>query len=72
MFDNKILANKNIIPNDKQSPEITSGIRLGTTCITNQNYSQEDVRKLSEIIIQILNKQKYDKETLNKIILRYN
>lgn len=72
LFDNKILANKNIIPNDKQSPEITSGIRLGTTCITNQNYSQEDVRTLSKIIIQILNKQKYDKEMLNKIILKYN
>lgn len=72
LFENKILTNKNIIPNDKQSPEITSGIRLGSTCITNQNYSQEDVKKLSEIIIQVLNKEKYDKEVLNEIILRYN
>ena len=72
LFDNKILVNKNLIPNDKQSPEITSGIRLGTTYISNQKFSQEDVRTLSEIIIQILNKQKYDKELLNNIISKYN
>lgn len=72
LFDNKILANKNLIPDDKQSPEITSGIRLGTTCITNQNYSQEDIRILTDVIIRILKKQKYDIELLNKIVLRYN
>lgn len=54
LFKGHILANKNIIPKDKLSPEITSGIRLGTTYITNQGYEEKDVAKLSNYIVDIL------------------
>lgn len=54
LFKNHILANKNIVPCDNQKPEITSGIRLGTTYITNQNYCKSDVERLARYIIRIL------------------
>lgn len=53
LFENHILANKNIIPNDNERPEIASGIRLGTTYITNQNYCKNDIEKLAESIAKI-------------------
>lgn len=57
LFENHILANKNIVPYDDQKPEITSGIRLGTTYITNQNYCKSDIERLAKYIIRILNEK---------------
>lgn len=58
LFKNHILANKNIVPNDNRTAEITSGIRLGTTYITNQKYSKLDIEKLSKYILEILRERK--------------
>ena len=40
-----ITVNKNTVPNDPQSPFVTSGIRLGTAAITTRgfNKSQPDI-----------------------------
>ncbi|OKP95552.1 aminotransferase class I/II-fold pyridoxal phosphate-dependent enzyme [Paenibacillus sp. P46E] len=53
-YENNLLVNKNLIPEDLASPEITSGIRLGTVCISNLNYSNDDVILLAEMIANIL------------------
>ena len=45
LFKGKILSNKNQIPFDKNSLETPSGIRIGSTCITNLNFDAEDVIK---------------------------
>ncbi|URJ23852.1 serine hydroxymethyltransferase [Blochmannia endosymbiont of Camponotus sp.] len=50
-----IIVNKNSIPNDFRSPFITSGIRIGTPAITRRNFNENDVRKLSHWICDILN-----------------
>lgn len=41
-----ITANKNTIPNDPQSPFVTSGIRLGTAAVTTRGMNTEDMDRL--------------------------
>lgn len=45
-----ITANKNTVPNDPQSPFITSGIRLGTPAVTTRGFKEEDMREVAKII----------------------
>ena len=45
-----ITANKNTIPNDPQSPFVTSGIRLGTPAITSRGMNTEDMDRIAEAI----------------------
>ena len=45
-----ITANKNTIPNDPQSPFVTSGVRLGTPAATSRGLNTEDMDKVAEAI----------------------
>ena len=45
-----ITANKNTVPNDPQSPFVTSGIRLGTPAVTTRGFKEEDMRQVAKII----------------------
>ncbi len=45
-----ITANKNAIPNDPQSPFITSGLRIGTPAATTRGLKEEDMDKIAEYI----------------------
>lgn len=45
-----ITANKNTVPNDPQSPFITSGIRLGTPAVTTRGFIEEDMKEVAKII----------------------
>lgn len=45
-----ITVNKNAIPNDPQSPFITSGIRIGTPAVTSRGLKEEDMEKIAEYI----------------------
>jgi len=45
-----ITVNKNAIPNDPQSPFITSGIRIGTPAVTSRGMNEEDMEKIAEFI----------------------
>ncbi len=49
-----ITVNKNAVPNDPQSPFVTSGLRLGTPAITTRGFGQEETRQLSGWIADIL------------------
>lgn len=48
--DVHITANKNAIPNDPESPFVTSGIRVGTPAITTRGFVKEDMDKVAELI----------------------
>ena len=50
-----ITVNKNMVPFDKRSPFITSGIRLGTPAITTRGMGKGEMRKIVQFIDQILN-----------------
>ncbi len=45
-----ITANKNTIPNDPQSPFITSGLRLGTPAVTTRGFKEEEMKKIASWI----------------------
>ena len=49
-----ITVNKNSVPNDPQSPFVTSGLRLGTPAITTRGFGAEETRQLSGWIADIL------------------
>jgi len=45
-----ITANKNAIPNDPQSPFITSGVRLGTAAVTSRGFDEADMENIAGFI----------------------
>ena len=45
-----ITANKNAIPNDPQSPFVTSGVRIGTPAVTSRGLKPEDMDVIAECI----------------------
>lgn len=49
-----ITVNKNAVPNDPQSPFVTSGLRLGTPAVTSRGFVEEDCEQLSTWICDIL------------------
>lgn len=50
----KITVNKNGVPNDPQSPFVTSGIRIGTPAITTRGFMEEDAKKVAKAISSVL------------------
>ena len=49
-----ITCNKNAIPNDPQSPFVTSGIRLGTPAVTSRGMNTEDMDAIAEAIAMLV------------------
>ena len=45
-----ITVNKNAIPDDPKSPNITSGIRVGTPAVTTRGLKEEDMREIGKLI----------------------
>ena len=52
-----ITANKNTVPNDPQSPFVTSGIRLGTPAATTRGLKEDDFDKVAEAIADVINEK---------------
>lgn len=48
-----ITANKNTIPNDPQSPFVTSGVRLGTPAVTSRGFVEEDMKMVGQLICRV-------------------
>lgn len=49
-----ITCNKNTIPNDPQSPFVTSGIRLGTPAVTSRGMNVQDMDRIAEAIALVI------------------
>jgi glycine hydroxymethyltransferase len=49
-----ITVNKNTVPNDPQSPFVTSGIRIGTPALTSRGIGSEDAAKLAHWMCDLL------------------
>ncbi|NLY09885.1 MAG: serine hydroxymethyltransferase [Tissierellia bacterium] len=49
-----IAVNKNTIPFDKESPMVTSGIRLGTPAMTTRGMKEKDMEKIADFIARVL------------------
>ena len=50
-----ITANKNAIPFDKQSPFVTSGVRLGTPALTTRGMKEAEMISVAQLIGKVLN-----------------
>lgn len=47
-----ITANKNTVPNDPQSPFVTSGVRLGSPAVTTRGFNEDDMKETGKIIAE--------------------
>lgn len=63
-----ITCNKNTIPNDPQSPFVTSGIRLGTAAITTRGFKTDDTDKVAEAIAIVINDPEGNKAKATEIV----
>ncbi len=57
-----ITVNKNTIPNDPQSPFVTSGIRIGTPAVTSRGMNEKDMKEIGEVIALCLKDFEKNKE----------
>jgi glycine hydroxymethyltransferase len=49
-----ITANKNTIPNEKLSPFVTSGLRIGTAAITTRGMKEAEMEQIADFITEII------------------
>lgn len=63
-----ITCNKNTIPNDPQSPFVTSGIRLGTAAVTTRGFNTDDMDQVAEAITLMVNDPEANKEKATAIV----
>jgi len=63
-----ITCNKNTIPNDPQSPFVTSGVRLGTPSATTRGLKEEDMDRIAEAIALTLKDFDANKEKAKAIV----
>ena len=61
-----ITVNKNTVPNETESPQIASGIRLGTPAMTTRGFKEKEFQQLAKIIYVAL-KNHHDEKTLKKL-----
>ncbi|MFZ2865034.1 MAG: serine hydroxymethyltransferase, partial [Ignavibacteriaceae bacterium] len=50
-----ITVNKNMVPFDKRSPFVTSGIRIGTSALTSRGMKEKEMETIAEIINKAIN-----------------
>ena len=66
-----ITVNKNAVPNDPESPFVTSGIRLGTPAVTTRGFKEDEIIQISnwicDIVLDLNNEQKIE-EIKNKAL----
>ena len=49
-----ITVNKNAVPNDPQSPFVTSGIRIGTPSITTRGFAEDEAKQVANLICDVI------------------
>ncbi len=63
-----IASNKNTIPNEKNSPFVTSGIRLGTPAMTTRGLKEAEFREVADIIVTALKKDAPAEELVKRVL----
>jgi len=66
-----ITINKNSIPDDPESPFVTSGIRLGTPAITTRGFKEKESALVGEYIADVLDSPQ-DKTIVEKVRKKVN
>ena len=68
MDEANITANKNTIPNDPQSPFVTSGIRLGTAAVSSRGMNAEDMDQIADAIAMIIDDHEANMDKAKAIV----
>jgi glycine hydroxymethyltransferase len=61
-----ITVNKNTVPNEKRSPFVTSGVRIGTPALTTRGMKETEMKLIASWIAQVLTNPN-DQAVLNKV-----
>ena len=64
-----ITVNKNTIPNEKQSPFVTSGIRIGTPAVTSRGFKEEEMLLIAKWIKLVATDFENSKEAITKEVM---
>ena len=64
-----ITANKNAVPNDPQSPFITSGIRIGTPAVTSRGFKEPEMEKIAGWLYDIVTDFEGNKDRVTAEVL---
>lgn len=63
----RITVNKNTIPNEKNSPFVTSGIRIGTAAMTTRGLKEDDMKIVGQLICDALLNKKSKSEIIKEV-----
>ncbi len=63
-----ITVNKNAIPNDPQSPFITSGIRIGTPSVTTRGMKEAEMKTIAKLIAQVIKEKEAALDTVSRAV----
>ena len=70
-----ITLNKNTVPNDPESPFITSGVRIGTPAVTSRGLKEKDMKKVAKLLALCIkdfdNSKEYIKSEVEKMCAEY-
>ncbi|MBO5454611.1 MAG: serine hydroxymethyltransferase [Clostridia bacterium] len=64
-----ITVNKNAIPNDQQSPFVTSGIRVGTPAVTSRGFKEEEMKKIAHWVKLVATDFEANKDAIKKEVI---
>lgn len=64
----KITVNKNGVPNDPQSPFVTSGIRIGTPAITTRGFTEFEAKEVAKAIASVLHSMSKNNNQVEKSV----
>ena len=64
-----ITANKNAIPDDPESPFVTSGVRLGTPAVTSRGFGEAEMRKIAKWIAEVVRDFEGNKDRITKEVI---
>ena len=64
-----ITVNKNAIPNDPQSPFVTSGVRIGTPAVTSRGFKEPEMKKIAHWIRLVIDDFEANKEAVSKEVM---
>ncbi len=70
-----ITLNKNTVPNDPESPFITSGVRIGTPAVTSRGLKEKDMKKVAKLLALCIkdfdNSKEYIKSEVERMCAEY-
>ncbi len=64
-----ITLNKNAVPNDPQSPFITSGVRIGTPAVTSRGFGEAEMKQIAKFIKAVTIDFEGSKDTVTKAVV---